>query len=135
MTSRLRLVGFYKELGIREEVADSRSIQDVVSGEPLGDEGQVVGYLSSGVPVLDIMEGVNDVISRDFYVAAGSSILTDGVWVWRVDLPYYVGRYHLRLDEGFLSHVRDASYVVPQVSKMNLISIAREVASDVLGMR
>jgi hypothetical protein len=32
--------------------------------------------------------------------------MSDGDWVWRQDLAYFVERYRIRLPEEFLRHVR-----------------------------
>jgi len=34
------------------------------------------------------------------------SMQTDGVWAWPNVLAYYVERYHCRLPDEFVSHVR-----------------------------
>lgn len=32
-------------------------------------------------------------------------MISDGYWIWRLDLPYYVEKYQIQLDGDFLRHV------------------------------
>lgn len=128
-------VGFYAELGPGKPGLYHGSIRDAIADEPCSDELELISYLEQGVPLIDIMEAGQDVVSHDGYIAGCSSVLSDGEWIWRLDLPYYLSRYHLRLDPEFLEHVRGVKYEVPVLSQDETISLAREVVFNVLGMR
>lgn len=127
-------VGFYRELGPGRPGLYHGSIYDAISEEPILDELKLIDYLHQGVPLIDIMEAGQDVISHDKYIAGCSSILSDGSWIWRLDLPYYLGRYHLHLDSKFLEHVKGMQYRVPVLAKGQISSLAQNVAFNVLGM-
>jgi hypothetical protein len=128
-------VGFYAELEPSKPGLYHGSICDAIADEPYPDESELISYLERGIPLIDIMEAGQDVISRDGYIAGCSSVLSDGAWIWRLDLPYYLRRYHLRLDPEFVEHVQGAQYEVPVLSQGEVISLAREVVFNVLGMR
>ncbi|WP_051722529.1 hypothetical protein [Streptomyces albus] len=42
-----------------------------------------------------------------------SSPVTDGTWLWRLDLPHYVETHHGLLPEAFIEHARGLSYRMP----------------------
>jgi hypothetical protein len=130
----MRCVGLFAELDPNRPEYFRGSIHDAVrpSGEP--DEDALIGYLRSGIRLADIMESTPDVISNDRHITGGSSILTDGEWVWRVDLAYYVERYHVALDEEFVKHARSAGYRIPDHPRDRLIQLSRHVFRDVLNM-
>ncbi|MDT7725937.1 MAG: hypothetical protein QOI21_2513 [Actinomycetota bacterium] len=127
-------VGFFAELKAEASPYFEGSIYDAVGAAPGQNERELIAYLEGGVRLIDIMEAESDVISGNGYISGSSSILTDGKWVWRADLAYYVQNYHLRLDNEFTRHVSELSYAVPTVSRENAISIAIDVAANVLGM-
>ncbi|MGV9280248.1 hypothetical protein [Streptomyces sp. NPDC003730] len=55
-------------------------------------------------------------------VSAGS-LLTDGAWLWRDDLAYYVAEYHLALPGDFVARVRDLDHRSPEVPESRLVDI------------
>jgi hypothetical protein len=129
----VRPVGFFAELDpsrpdlFRESIYEAR-------GDGVGEsETEIVQYLKDGVPILDIMEGTRDVIADDTVISGGSSILGDGTWVWREDLAHYVGRYHIKLDEDFVRHVKTVDFRVPPLQNDRAIELVGEVG-DLLGM-
>ncbi|MEU0659902.1 hypothetical protein [Streptomyces lavendulocolor] len=91
-------------------------------------------YLTSGYPVLDLMEVTSDVVNGSFQVPGGSSLLTDGLHVWRVDLPYYVRAYEIDLPASFLTFTQELDYRVPSVQHEVLVSVSVSVR-DWLGFR
>jgi hypothetical protein len=90
------------------------SIFDNVGGEPLVDSAEVIAYLRAGHPLIDMMDVADDVFDTSRQILNGSSVLTDGDWLWRLDLPYYVQRHHVRLPDQFLALIRERQYVVPE---------------------
>ncbi|MFE4972104.1 hypothetical protein ACFRAR_08290 [Kitasatospora sp. NPDC056651] len=135
MIAVVRRVGFYSELDPAKPDLYQGSIRDAMGAEPYSDESELIGYLERGIELLDIMEACQDVISQDQYIEGCSSVLSDGSWIWRLDLPYYLKRYHLRLDPEFVEHVRAGKYEVPVLPQDELVSLAQEVVFNVLGMR
>lgn len=61
------------------------------------------------------MGAERDAISRDEWIGGAGSLMTDGEWVWSVDLVYYLSRYHIALPADFLDHVRKSGYQAPRV--------------------
>ncbi len=110
----LGLLGFYDEHD-RRGGQPNGSICDAVqpTGEP--DEGKLVCYLDMGHVLIDVMEAGHDVITgRAHRHSLGcSSLLTDGIWLWRMDFPHYVETHHVRLPHAFIVHVRSLAYEMP----------------------
>ena len=56
---------------------------------------------------------------------------TDGAWIWSLAVPYYVDKYGMCIDRGFLNDMRYRGFVPPHVSLLQLDAAAevlREVA-------
>ncbi|MCF2435152.1 hypothetical protein LV779_13180 [Streptomyces thinghirensis] len=70
------------------------------------------------------MGAQTDVLDPDGPTLVGNgSLFTDGIWLWREDLSYYVARYHLALPREFVAHVRGLEYSPPQVPESRLVEI------------
>ncbi|MCS0601187.1 hypothetical protein NX794_08075 [Streptomyces sp. LP11] len=64
----------------------------------------------------------------------GSSVLTDGDFAWRADLPAYVAHHHIALPDDFVSTARAHTYRIPQVARQKLLDISLGVSRE-LGFR
>lgn len=125
-------IGFFSELKSGSSGVFRGSIMDSLRELPGSGEAELISYLKSGIPVVDMMESEVDVISGDRHITGSSSLLTDGEWVWREDLRYYVGRYHVDLGEKFSDHARARRYKIREVSLSEIDSIIDEVKVKVL---
>lgn len=108
----LRPVGFFIEL--RWPVAGMPTLEN--SRGEMNPEAveAVAAYLDRGIPVFDIMEATRDPFDADSEVYGGPSLISDGVWVWRYDLSYYVRRYAAGLPHDFIAHaLRDEPLPAP----------------------
>jgi hypothetical protein len=78
------------------------------------------------------MEGGVDVLSGDsFYEGSGgSSLLTDGVWLWRYDLAHYVETHRLWVPLEFIDHAVLNGFQSPLLSEAELVALVdREQAA------
>lgn len=124
MTAPVRSVGFYAELSPGWGMPVDGSIRDAVrsAGEP--DEGRIVEYLRRGTGLWSEMSAGPDVLDPEGPVLTGTgSLRTDGTWLWREDLRYYLSTYHLALPAEFLAHVRRLGYAPPPVAEARLTEI------------
>jgi hypothetical protein len=121
----LKPVGFYTELSQTSHYRES--LRDATASEPSADEPAVIAYLRAGHQLFDVPATTSDVISHDMRIVGAPSLLSDGSWVWRLDLPHYVGRYHLRLPREFLDHVRANRYSVPALSDKEMNAVGLEI--------
>ncbi len=110
----MKVVGIFREL--RSDLSQSLpSIHeeagrlDVVAAE------RIKTHLNIGIGVFDVMEAVRDPFDNARYIPGGSSLISDGEWVWRQDLASFVERYRVGLPNEFVRHVL-ASGVAPDAA-------------------
>jgi hypothetical protein len=99
------------------------SVVDHIAAEPLEDADLVTQYLDSGYVLIDMMDVERDVLDPEQEILSGSSIMTEGEWLWRQDLSYYVRRHHVALPLDLLTTIRERRYTVPPVDEERLIAL------------
>lgn len=104
-------VGFYREM--RHGRPDDPSLLDAMQQVPDEDEGDVVGYLRSGVLLLASPGIARDVLAPSGSVIGPPHILTDGTYAWPGEFVHYVGRYHARPPSPFVAHMAANHWTVP----------------------
>ncbi len=107
-------IGFFQELPHGDTVGPSLDHNRQATAIP--DEPALVRYLEGGhvlrraeSPALDMLEFHEEI---DLGLPHQ---LTDGVYVWPADLPYYLHKYHVRLPRAFVVHARRNDWRVPLV--------------------
>ena len=121
----MQTAGMFRELGRLRPPTAQPSIVTSISA-PLPDADAVVGYLRSGHRLIMAMDVQPDVVDGSEQILNGSSVVTDGDWLWREDLAYYLHRHHVGLPEEFLQLIREREYVVPDVDDTTLDQAAAE---------
>ncbi|MEU1672286.1 hypothetical protein ABZ752_09665 [Streptomyces roseifaciens] len=121
-----------KVLGFHEETWPATpgsvgSIRDVVTDAPSPDEQRIAVYLQGGHVLFASMGVVDDVLGSGENIVGGSSLFTDGEWVWRGDLSFYVTTYHLALPDEFVGRARTAGFEVPAVGQQRLMELTDAV--------
>lgn len=77
------------------------------------------------------MSAGSDVLNPEAGFLPGiGSLYTDGDWLWREDLSYYVTKYHVSLPGEFLVRLRGLNYKPPSVPESRL----KEILIQVLGV-
>ncbi|MEV0941339.1 hypothetical protein AB0I90_13300 [Micromonospora wenchangensis] len=122
----MKTVGFFRELGPDPAEVYAESIRVHLDPGPLPDVEDVVCYLRDGHGLIDVMGAEADVLGSDRHLVGGASVLTDGEWLWRDDLRFYVTAYHVRLPEDFLATIRRNSYHVPYLPIEDLRAAGKE---------
>ncbi|WP_030490676.1 hypothetical protein [Micromonospora chokoriensis] len=128
---QLKTAGMFREFGPVRSAEPQESIFDSVADEKLPDLTQVVTYLDSGHILVDAMDIANDAFDPTRQVMNGSTVMTDGDWLWRKDLAYYLRRHRIALPEEFLAIIRERNYVVPSRSVPELTACSRQ-AGDLM---
>jgi hypothetical protein len=101
--TELKEVGFFREIFPGEQKLPS--LVPLLGQSPQPDEDLILAYLRAGHCASasgGIMSDAFDPTTR----FASPALFTDGVWTWPSTLIYYVERYHCRLPEAFVAHVR-----------------------------
>jgi hypothetical protein len=128
----MRTVGFFRELGPEPVEVYADSIRAQLAPEPLSDSDRVTDYLRDGHDLIDVMGAEPDVLGSGRRLVGGASIMTDGEWIWRDDLRFYVATYHVRLPDDFLASIRAKGYQVPDLRVDDLRAAGKE-AMRILG--
>ncbi|MGA4727703.1 hypothetical protein ACPB67_09820 [Micromonospora taraxaci] len=123
---QLKVAGMFREFGPVRSAEPQPSIFDSVTAEELPDLNQVVTYLNSGHVLIDVMDVVDDAFDSTRQVMNGSTVMTDGDWLWRKDLAYYVRRHRVAVPEAFLALIRERNYVVPSRGVPELTVCSRQ---------
>jgi hypothetical protein len=99
----LKRAGFFRESRSDHSLP---SIHEFVHDVAQDDEGRTATYLRSGVLHIASPGPAFDVLSSTREVAGAQHLLTDGVWVWPADYAYYVEKYHCKVPDEFVEHMR-----------------------------
>ncbi|MFJ5776554.1 hypothetical protein [Streptomyces sp. NPDC093094] len=120
-------LGFFAELSPGWGLPLDGSIRDAVRLAGEFDEDRIAGYLRGGTGIWSEMSAGPDVLDPEAPDLTGiGSLYTDGTWIWREDLAYYLSKYHVTLPADFLGHARGLGYSAPRVPDSRLIEIATE---------
>ena len=127
-----RHIGFYLDLG--GGLSRAPTLRDSVRVAGDVDADRVLHYLEHA-PVLAVtLQLVDDVLAGE---GEGSFIEplvihTDGTWDWRSDIAYYYCKYHVRLRDEFLWHIRYRLWTPPTPTEIGLPEwCASETAGEV----
>ena len=124
-------VGFFRELYDYER--DAPSLRDAVRASAHPDEPRIVGYLKAGVGLAGVGKYVGDALDPNSRFSVSPSLLTDGAWLWRADLPYYVATYHVELPDEFVAHMRGNGWAVPSLTEAEVSRLGRQLYRDMGG--
>lgn len=113
MSKQKKLVGFYRELP--NGLPNGPSIHAVIGTAPHTDEEKIVAYLRGGTIVVVTMGPGRDFLSPTLKRIDPPHLVTDGLWLWHLDLAYYVEAYHAMLPEEFVARMRSFNWVPPSV--------------------
>ncbi|MFJ2900724.1 hypothetical protein ACIO87_38490 [Streptomyces sp. NPDC087218] len=105
-------------------------MRDSLAPGPYEDAERITGYLLGGHDVLSVMGSSTDVLGSGRTVLGGDSVLSDGEWIWRGDLWFYVRTHHVELPGEFLAHVRLHGHLVPAGDEPRMIEVAAYVVAN-----
>jgi hypothetical protein len=124
----LKLLGLFDDFGHSGELAAGPLRAQVqASGEP--DEAQIVEYLDVGHHLTYFMEAGVDVLTGEVHrhTSGCSSLVTDGLWVWRADFAHYLEAYHVPLPADFVARVRGFRHQMPDLVGADFAPVFDEV--------
>jgi hypothetical protein len=115
MTKLIR-VGFYRELcrDVDDAPFATASMVDSIHDVPQEYEAKIVAYLRSGFCLGAGACYVEDVLDPLDRTALNEHLYTDGTYLWRLDIAHYVKKYHLRLHESFVEHMKSRNWQPPR---------------------
>ncbi|MFF4454579.1 hypothetical protein [Streptomyces goshikiensis] len=124
---KMKILGFHREFWAGGPGPAYGNVSDFVRESAEPDEPEIIEYLDSGYEILSFMGSVKDVLGSGERILGGDNIFTDGEWVWRGDLSFYVVTYHLSIPIGFLDQIRERKYLMPDVSREQRLAVYNEV--------
>jgi hypothetical protein len=120
------VAGDFHELPLSRPEAPS--IRWAVRAQAGDDEAQLLSYLRAGAPLAENLTIVPDVLGPEGAIIGQLDLRTDGQWVWRSDLAFYVEHYHVAVDPRFLAHARDRRWSCPSLSPTDIDRLRRVLA-------
>lgn len=107
------------------------SLRDFLGDFPYEDEKEIIRYLQNGHDLFNIMGSSDDALGSGEAILGGDSIYSDGEWVWRGDLWFYVRKHHVILPAEFVDRVRKLGHSVPDKDIPRLMEIAQEIRARI----
>lgn len=123
----MRILGFHEEFWPVGAGVPDGSIREFLAEDPGVLEEETVDYLRKGNEIFASMGVTEDVLGSGETILGGGSIYTDGEWIWRGDLGFYLLKYHLRLPGDFVEKVRTATSDILAVEDERLVELTYEV--------
>lgn len=118
-------LGRYREF--RSPFYSATSIRDDLASVPQPFEERIVSYLEAGHRLIYRMgPPLKDVIQGEEITGDGH-VLSDGTWVWRDDLAYYVKMYHVRIPKNAVVHMEANNWLPPTFDVVEAIQLETEV--------
>lgn len=118
---KLKRYGFFKEL--KHGDINGISLKDVIYENAALNEKEQVGYLKSGIILIACTGIVRDVLDAANDIIGSPHILTDGVWAWPADLPYYVEKYHVKIPDDFVKYMESSCWTIPNEGDIKITKL------------
>lgn len=100
----MKVIGVFKEL--EESEAELESIHDFVNKLSKPERDLIAQYLKKSVLIMAYMGASLDPFATGRrFISGGYSICSDGEWIWRYDLLYFVENHRIGLPRDFIDHV------------------------------
>jgi hypothetical protein len=110
MATAYTQVGFFRELHDDPRLP---SIRAAVRSSRHPDEDRIVAYLEAGFCLAACGGVQHDVFDPSSDRVTSPDMVTDGVFLWPGELPYYVATHGVELPADFVAHMRQNGWTVP----------------------
>ena len=95
-------LGFFSENNLY--MANNGSIKQFIVSKVNYDKKKILDYLQNGKKEAICPKPTYDIISGKM-ISTSFTVLTDGEYIWKNDLPYYVDKYNIKLPQSFIEKV------------------------------
>ena len=95
-------LGFFSENNL--SMANNGSIKQFIVSKVNYDKKKILDYLQNGKKEAICPKPIYDIISGKM-ISTSFTVLTDGEYIWKNDLPYYVDKYNIKLPQSFIEKV------------------------------
>ncbi|MDB5299221.1 MAG: hypothetical protein JWO87_884 [Phycisphaerales bacterium] len=118
----------YREIALEqgsplESAKQLPSLQDAVCTTAHANEHKTIRYLENGPNYSAMGKVVRDVFDPENGAILFPGTNTDGVFLWPIELAYYVRKYHVRLPSDFLERMASRDWQPPSKSEINFESL------------
>lgn len=120
------IVGEFHELP--HSRPDAPSIRWAVRALPAQHDAQLLAYLDAGAVLEESLAIVPDVLGAEGEVIGRLQLRTDGHWVWRSDLAFYVKHYHVAVEPRFLEHAGRRHWIYPSPTPADIERLRHAIA-------
>ncbi|RAM66396.1 hypothetical protein [Herbaspirillum rubrisubalbicans] len=90
----MKVIGLFKEV-IPDANQTAAGLTDIAGKLSKFEVISVLEYLKSGVVVFDVIGADRDPLNQSVVISGAASLISDGYWIWRLDLAYYVEKYQI----------------------------------------
>lgn len=98
-----KYIGFFSENSL--SMADIGSIKEFLSKNVNYDKNKIIDYLNKGKKEAVCPRFIYDAITNE-QIATSFTVYTDGEYVWKSDLQYYIRKYNIILPSDFISKIQ-----------------------------
>jgi hypothetical protein len=116
---KLKPLDLFEELGY----PGGARLKDAIQDNPQDNERDIVNYLKNGITIVVSPHLTFDVLDPSKPLIGPARGLTDGVWVWSIEIAYYVEKYHLRLPTEFVNYAQKHKWQIPSEDNLDLDNI------------
>lgn len=125
------IAGFFRELWPPSFGEPDGGVRDFVSSVRYEDAREITDYLLAGHVLFSAMGSSEDVLGTGRTILGGDSVFSDGAWIWRGDLRFYVWTHRVRLPDDFLARARSHHYAMPPENEPELARLSTYVQENI----
>ncbi|HEX4795991.1 MAG TPA: hypothetical protein VH370_19540 [Humisphaera sp.] len=107
---------------------DLPSLRNAVASCPQDHEEEIISYLANSPCYSAMGKVVRDVLDPDSTVHLYPATMTDGLYLWPLELAYYVRKYHVRLPADFFQRMASLNWKPVAKEAINFNNLCAEVA-------
>ena len=105
----------YKEIaeGRGNHSSDLPSLKELVADSPQDHEAEIITYLEKSPNYSAMGKTVRDALNPASSLPLYPGTNTDGLYLWPLELAYYVRTYHVRLPQHFVERMKSKNWNPP----------------------
>ncbi len=125
----MKVIGLYKNIDKKKN--DSLDEMSTYVNMFTGNNIQlIIDYLNNGIPVFDVMGVSIDPFDSNTVISGGPSLISDGYWIWRYDLAYFMEKYNLGLPDEFIIHAASHTNKISEEQALDIVKNWEVILSE-----
>ena len=98
---------------------DKQWLESHISKKPHPDKKKILEYLKNGTRLAHVKYTERDILGSGKPLPCCRDAITDGVWVWKASVVYWIKKYNLMLPDEFIQYMKDQNWTVPSSLDLN----------------